>query len=54
MVDICSMYNYVSTGSAENSMPHVSYSELRNRLASCMDAVCDSGEPLLVDPAKCL
>jgi antitoxin YefM len=29
-------------------MAHVSYSELRNKLASYMDEVCDSHAPLLV------
>jgi antitoxin YefM len=29
-------------------MAHVSYSELRNNLASYMDAVCDDRAPLLV------
>jgi antitoxin YefM len=29
-------------------MAHVSYSELRNKLASYMDEVCDSRAPLLV------
>ena len=29
-------------------MAHVSYSQLRNNLASYMDEVCDSGAPLVV------
>jgi antitoxin YefM len=29
-------------------MPHVSYSQLRNDLASYMDAVCDDRAPLVV------
>ena len=29
-------------------MPHVSYSELRNNLASCMEKVCDDRAPLVV------
>ncbi len=29
-------------------MAHVSYTELRNNLASLMDAVCDSRSPLVV------
>jgi antitoxin YefM len=33
-------------------MAHVSYSELRNNLASCMDEVCDSRAPLLVTRQK--
>jgi antitoxin YefM len=33
---------------AENLMAHVSYSDLRNNLASYMDAVCDDRAPLFV------
>ena len=29
-------------------MAHVSYSELRNNLASCMEKVCDERSPLVV------
>jgi antitoxin YefM len=29
-------------------MAHVSYSELRNNLASCMEKVCDDRSPLVV------
>jgi antitoxin YefM len=32
----------------EGSMTHVSYSELRNNLASYMDQVCDDRAPLFV------
>jgi antitoxin YefM len=32
----------------ESTMSHVSYSELRNHLATYMDAVCDDRAPLLV------
>jgi antitoxin YefM len=30
------------------AMAHVSYSELRNNLASCMEKVCDDRAPLVV------
>lgn len=30
------------------AMSHVSYSELRNNLASCMEKVCDDRAPLVV------
>src|SRR3982751_1926450 len=39
------MYCTIPTGSA---MTHVSYSELRNNLASYMDEVCDNRAPLFV------
>jgi antitoxin YefM len=32
----------------ENPMAHVTYSDLRNNLASYMDAVCDDRAPLFV------
>ena len=35
-------------------MAHVSYSELRNNLASYMDEVCDSRAPLYVTGARLL
>jgi antitoxin YefM len=33
---------------ADNDMAHVSYTELRNNLASLMDQVCDDRAPLFV------
>jgi antitoxin YefM len=29
-------------------LPHVSYTQFRNKLASCMDEVCDGRAPLVV------
>jgi antitoxin YefM len=34
--------------SEDPAMAHVSYSELRNNLASCMEKVCDDRAPLVV------
>jgi antitoxin YefM len=34
-------------------MPHVSYSELRNNLATYMDKVCDDKAPLVVTRQNC-
>lgn len=44
------MYNllYDILNIEDSAMAHVSYSELRNNLASYMDEVCDDRAPLLV------
>jgi antitoxin YefM len=38
----------ISYAFEEPAMAHVSYSELRNNLASCMEKVCDDRAPLVV------
>jgi antitoxin YefM len=43
------LYNgHISVRKGEAAMAHVSYSDLRNNLASYMEEVCDSRAPLLV------
>jgi antitoxin YefM len=42
------MYMYKYLYKKDNSMAHVSYSELRNNLASYMDEVCNDHAPLFI------
>jgi len=42
------LYKYMYNNLRKNIMAHVSYSELRNNLATYMDAVCDDRTALFV------